>query len=181
MAASLPAIFKQLPKVLVANDMPVSRLVRKYPEDALGIICRNVPTVFGPQARTVTYRVLDGMIPDDAARSVDVYFLVFDDSTLDDEEMSFTKKIRTRDTYKKATLRRIGPHEDVCEDLLLDEDVSGPLAFEAPEIIEAKRREGKLVELIDEVGTYILDLGDRPDKEFFFFHPHEPLVVTFVL
>jgi hypothetical protein len=174
MAASLSAIFNQLPKVLMANDMPVSKLIRKYPEDALGIIYRNVPTVFGPQARTVTYRVLDGMIPNDATQSVDVYFLVFDDYNLDDEEMSFTKKIRIKDTYKKATLRRIGPDEEIREDLLLDDWNCWS------DIIETKRRKGKLIELIDEVGTYILDLGDRPDEEFFFFHPHEPLVVTFV-
>lgn len=167
MAASLSAIFKQLPKI----PMPVSKLIRKYPEDALGIICRNVPTVFGPQARTVTYRVLDDMIPADTTKSIDVYFLVFE--YIDDD---FRKMIRSEDSYKKATLRRLGAHEDVP----LDEDVCGSLAFEAPAMIEAKRRAGKLIELVDEEGTFLLDLGDCPDEEFFFFHLHEPLVVTFV-
>jgi hypothetical protein len=82
--------------------------------------------------------------------------------------------------FRKATLRRIGPYEEIREDWLLDEDVSGPLAFEKPEIVEAKQRQGALVEMTDGTGTYILDVKKRPDEDFFFFHPHEPLVVTFV-
>lgn len=175
--ASIKTILAQLPKtpkVLEPVAMPVSKLMREYPEDALAIVSRNVPTVFGPKARTVTFRVLDDLTPTDPYETVDIFFLVFDDLDL---EISFRHIIRTETEYKKATLRRIGPDEDI-RDAWLDEDVSGPLAFESETVFRDKMTRGELIEMTDDVGTYILSVG--LDEDFFFFHPHEPLVVTFV-
>jgi hypothetical protein len=180
--ASIKTILAQLPKtpkVLEPVAMPVSKLMRTLPEDALAIVSRNVPAVFGPKARTVTFRVLNGLTPTtDSYATVDIFYLVFDDL---DPEISFRDIIRTETEYKKATLRRLGPDEDI-RDAWLDEDVSGPLAFESEDVFRDKMTRGELIEMTDDVGTYILCVGmyDGLDEDFFFFHPHEPLVVTFV-
>ena len=183
--ASIKTILAQLPKtpkVALAPDMtlmPVSKLMRTLPEDALAIVSRNVLTVFGPKARTVTFRVLNDLTPTtDPYATVDIFYLVFDDL---DPEISFRETTRTETEYKKATLRRLGPDEDI-RDAWLDEDVSGPLAFESEDVFRDKMTRGELIEMTDDVGTYILCVGmyDGLDEDFFFFHPHEPLVVTFV-
>jgi hypothetical protein len=174
---ALSSIFKQLPRM----PRPILEVIKNRPEDALATLYRNVNAVFGPKARVVTYRVLDEIVPRRTPTSVDIFFLVFE--AYPEDDVTVSRKIRSRDMYKKATLRRIQPYEEgtgLLEERLGNEDVSGPLAFEAPEVIEAKIQDGKLIEMIGDVGTYILDLGDHPDEEFFFFYPHEPLVVTFV-
>lgn len=177
----------------------VRTMVHRYPpDDHLILVSRNVQAVFGPGARIVTNRVLDEI---SKLTPVDIWYQVFDrdsefgvcnsDTDSDFEDFSLNERhceYYDRDEdgsflgqeFKKATLRRIAPDEDIREDWLLDEDVSGPLAFENPEIVEAKQRQGALIEMTDETGTYILDVKKRRDEDFFFFHPHEPLVVTFV-
>ena len=164
----------------------VRTMVRRYPpDDHLILMSKNVQAVFGPGARIVTNRVLDDIAK---LTPVDLWYQVFDrdsgfghdDSDTDSDFEDFVLDERHCDHYdrdedgflgedfKKATLRRIGPDEDI-------------LAFEKPEIVEAKQRQGALVEMTDDIsGTYILDVKKRPDEDFFFFHPHEPLVVTFV-
>ena len=169
----------------------VRTMVHKYPPaDHLILVSKNVPTVFGPGARIVTNRVLDEIAK---LTPVDIWYQVLDrdsgfghdDSDTDSDFEDFSRDERHCDHYdrdedgflgehfRKATLRRIGPYEEIREDW--------PLSFEKPEIVEAKKRQGALIEMTDDIsGTYILAVKKRSDEEFFFFHPHEPLVVTFV-
>ena len=177
----MQSILAQIPRVPSVYDrrLPVSRLIRRDPEDALAIIRDNVPTVFGPRARTVNLALLDEMTPANYT-PINIYFIVVDDVLCDldgDESMDLLRRVRTETEYKKATLRRISPDEPVRMEWL-DEDVSGELAFETTDGFEEKMRRGDLVEMTDEVGTYVLDISGG--GEFYFFHPHEPLVVTFV-
>jgi hypothetical protein len=175
----MQAILSQIPRIPSVGNMSVSRLVKRSPEEALGIVCDNVPTVFGPKARVVTLDLLDDMTPPDG-RAIDVYYLVVEDVTCDldgDDSMPMLKRMRTETEYKKATLRRIMPDESVRMEWL-DEDVSGTLAFEPAGVFEDKISRGYLIEMTDDVGTFVLDASEGGD--FFFFHPHEPLVVTFV-
>jgi len=174
--------------------IPVRKMMCTYPpDDHLILVSRNVQAVFGPRARIVTSRVLDEVAK---LTPVDLWYQVFDrergfgrgDSDTDSDFEDFVLDERHCEYYdrdedgflgedfRKATLRRIGPDEEIREDWLLD----GALAFENAEIVEAKKRQGALIEMKDETGTCILDVKKRREEDFFFSHPREPLVVTFV-
>lgn len=190
----LEAITAQLPsdpKVQIINVdigpwkdgdwISVHEMKEKYsPEDAFLLVSKNIPTIFGPRARIVTYRILNDMAK---STPVDIWYQVYKEKDFggDSWESFFDdcdcekcqKKLKKKDRevgflgneFKKASIQRFGGPDDL---ILVTEESGMKLGFSF-----------KNVENLDEKYYFSLFTA-RQRMSPFVPRCAEPLVVTFV-